>query len=121
MGRGRTDRRPEGRTARSPAQKKASRQPAAVRVPVDAAKEPAPPRQTGPPFPIVGVGASAGGVEALTQLFRALARDTGMAYVVIVHLDPTHESMLTEILARATRMPVVEVTDRMPVRPIAST
>jgi two-component system, chemotaxis family, CheB/CheR fusion protein len=65
----------------------------------------------------VGIGASAGGLEALTQLFRTLSADTGMAFVVVPHLDPTHGSMLPEILGRATHMPVAEVTDQMPVAP----
>ena len=68
-------------------------------------------------FPIVGVGASAGGLEAFTQLLKALPSRTGMAYVLVQHLDPTHESALTELLARATEMPVRQVTDAMPVEP----
>src|SRR5207244_10195508 len=68
-------------------------------------------------FPIVGVGASAGGLEAFTQLLKALTSRTGMAYVLVQHLDPTHESALTELLARATDMPVRQVTDAMPVDP----
>jgi two-component system CheB/CheR fusion protein len=62
-------------------------------------------------FPIVGVGASAGGLEAFTALFGALTADTGMAFVVVSHLDPAHRSTLAEILGRVTRMPVAEVTD----------
>src|SRR5499426_1545017 len=57
-------------------------------------------------FPIVGVGASAGGVEALEHLFKAMPPDPGMAFVVITHLAPKRESMLPEILARDTKMPV---------------
>jgi len=68
-------------------------------------------------FPIVGIGASAGGVEAFSQILRALPADTGMGFVLILHLDPTHASMLTEILSRATSMPVSEVTDQMAVEP----
>jgi len=68
-------------------------------------------------FPIVGVGASAGGLEAFTQLLKALTSRTGMAYVLVQHLDPTHESALTELLARATEMPVKQVTDGMLVEP----
>lgn len=64
-------------------------------------------------FPIVGVGASAGGLEAYERLLRQLPSDTGMALLLVQHLDPRHESRLTEILARATAMPVAEVTDRM--------
>ena len=65
--------------------------------------------------PVVGVGASAGGLEAFTQMLRALPVDTGMAFVLVQHLAPTHASMLTEILARATGMPVAEAQDQMPV------
>jgi two-component system CheB/CheR fusion protein len=57
-------------------------------------------------FPIVGIGASAGGVEAVTSLVRVLPDDTGMAFVVVLHLDPRHESQLAEILARVTNLPV---------------
>ncbi len=67
--------------------------------------------------PIVGIGASAGGLEAFTHLLEHLPVDTGMAFVLVQHLDPVHESALTEILARTTAMPVREVTDKMAVRP----
>ncbi|MBW4512977.1 MAG: PAS domain-containing protein [Scytonematopsis contorta HA4267-MV1] len=60
-------------------------------------------------FPIVGIGASAGGLEAFTQLLSHLPTDTGMAFVLIQHLDPHHKSLLSEILSRATQMPVSEV------------
>src|SRR5487761_182155 len=62
-------------------------------------------------FPIVGIGASAGGLEALTQLLKYLPADTGMGFVVVQHLAPQHQSLLTELLSRATRIPVTEVTD----------
>lgn len=68
-------------------------------------------------FPIVGVGASAGGLEALTQLLKALPTDTGMAFVLIQHLAPTHASALAEILSRMTKMPVMEVLDNLTVAP----
>ncbi|HEX5085443.1 MAG TPA: chemotaxis protein CheB [Blastocatellia bacterium] len=68
-------------------------------------------------FPIVGIGASAGGLEAFTQLLKALPADTGMGFVVVQHLAPNHESVLTEILSRAIKMPVTEVRDGMPVEP----
>src|SRR2546427_7391250 len=68
-------------------------------------------------FPIVGVGASAGGLEAFTQLLTALGPGTGMAYVLVQHLDPSHESALTELLAKTTEMPVREVTDATLVEP----
>ena len=59
--------------------------------------------------PIVAIGASAGGLEAIEQLLRALPGDTGMGFVVVQHLSPTHTSMLAEILGRWSPMPVVEV------------
>ena len=65
-----------------------------------------------PKFPIVGIGASAGGLEALESLVRRLAVD-GMAYVIMQHLAPTHESLLTEILARNTPMRVATIHDRL--------
>src|SRR5882672_10190344 len=68
-------------------------------------------------FPIVGIGASAGGLEAFTQLLQELPADTGMAFVLVPHLAPTHESMLRDILSSATDMPVVNVEDRMRVEP----
>jgi two-component system CheB/CheR fusion protein len=68
-------------------------------------------------FPIIGVGASAGGLEAFTQLFRNLPADPGMAFVLIQHLAPAHESMLTELLSKSTSMPVREVKDGMTVAP----
>ena len=64
-------------------------------------------------FPVVGIGASAGGLEALTSLLLALPVDTGLAFVVIQHLDPKHESMLPDILAKSTRMRVRQVTHGM--------
>jgi two-component system CheB/CheR fusion protein len=66
---------------------------------------------------VVGVGASAGGFEAFKRLLARLPSDTGMAFVLVTHLDPKHESILPELLARATRMPVSEVEDGTPVAP----
>jgi two-component system, chemotaxis family, CheB/CheR fusion protein len=68
-----------------------------------------PPPPRGKAFPIVGVGASAGGLEAFSQLLEHLPSTTGMAFVLIQHLDPTHASQLPEILARKSGMPVREV------------
>jgi len=62
-------------------------------------------------FPIVGIGASAGGLEAFERLFSHLSPDAGMAFVLVQHLDPTHESLLTELVQRFTRMPVRQVID----------
>ena len=68
-------------------------------------------------FPVVGVGASAGGLEAFTQLLKHLPADSGMAFVLIQHLDPTHASFLPEALAKATTMTVSQPTDGTPVEP----
>jgi two-component system CheB/CheR fusion protein len=68
-------------------------------------------------FLVVAIGASAGGVEAFTELMRELPADTGLAFVLIQHLDPKHHSLLTELLARETKMPVKEVTDGMRMLP----
>lgn len=68
-------------------------------------------------FLIAAIGASAGGIEALGELLRALPENTGMAFVLIQHLDPTHHSILTELLAKETAMSVREVSDGMPLRP----
>lgn len=68
-------------------------------------------------FPIVGIGASAGGLEAFTELLRHLPLDTGMGFVLVQHLDPVRHSSLTELLAKATRLPVCEVTRHSRVEP----
>ncbi|MFZ2196270.1 MAG: chemotaxis protein CheB, partial [Thermodesulfovibrionales bacterium] len=68
-------------------------------------------------FPIVGIGASAGGLEAFEQFFRIVPSESGMAFVLVSHLDPGHASMLTEILQRLTKMPVVEAEDQMKLEP----
>ena len=68
------------------------------------------------PFPIVGIGASAGGLEAVSQLLSALPDKTGMGFVLVQHLDPKHESRLSDLLAKTTRMPVLEATHGLLVR-----
>ena len=68
-------------------------------------------------FPFVGIGASAGGFEAFSQLLRALPTDTGMAFIFVQHLLPGHESALTVLLGRETNMPVKEITNNMVVEP----
>jgi two-component system, chemotaxis family, CheB/CheR fusion protein len=62
-------------------------------------------------------GASAGGLEAYKDFFQALSSDTGMAFVLVQHLDPSHDSMLTEIIAKATAMPVEEVKSGVRIKP----
>jgi len=66
---------------------------------------------------VVGIGASAGGLEAFTELLAHLPPDLGMAFVFIQHLDPQHKSNLVEILSRSTQMPVEEAADGMPLKP----
>jgi two-component system CheB/CheR fusion protein len=66
---------------------------------------------------VAGVGASAGGLEALQSLFRAMPLDTGLGFVLVQHLDPTRRSLTAELLGKATEMPVVEVIDRMRIEP----
>ncbi len=70
-----------------------------------------------PRFPIVGIGASAGGLEALTILLKELELHLGMAYVLVLHLDPARESKVSEILARTTRIPVIQAEEGMGVEP----
>lgn len=74
-----------------------------------------PPR--GNPFPIVGIGASAGGLEAFGQLLEALPVDSGMAFVLVQHLDPPHESFLPNLLASHTEIPLVTVHDGLKIEP----
>ena len=69
------------------------------------------------PFPIVGIGASAGGLEALEQFLRNMTENCGMAFVIVQHLDPTHKGIMPELLQRTTKMQVFQVSDRMKVKP----
>ena len=82
-----------------------------------AAREPESPSREDVRFPIVGIGASAGGLEAFSALLRHLPTDTGLGLVLVQHLDPGHESALPQILARETAMPVLEVTHNLRVEP----
>ncbi|MEG4229213.1 CheR family methyltransferase [Microcoleus sp. N9_B2] len=68
-------------------------------------------------FPVVGIGASAGGLQAFTKLLSHLPIDTGMAFVIIQHMLPTQDSVLREILARSTQMPVHEVKSGIKIAP----
>ena len=68
-------------------------------------------------FPIVGIGASAGGLEAIEQFFTHMPPDAGTAFIVIPHLDPSHASMMTDLIRRFTKMAVVEAGDGMQVEP----
>lgn len=68
-----------------------------------------------PPFPVVGIGASAGGLEACSKLLDALPAASGKAFIFVQHLDPTHESLLVDLLAVHTKMTVRQAADGMPV------
>ncbi|KVV14798.1 CheR family methyltransferase [Flavobacterium sp. TAB 87] len=68
-------------------------------------------------FPIIGIGASAGGLEAFTQFIDAIPADSGMAYVFVQHLHPQHDSMLTELLSRVAKIPINEITDDIHLAP----
>jgi two-component system CheB/CheR fusion protein len=91
--------------------------PVSKRTAVKSARSPKPKSTLNTDFPIVGVGASAGGLEAIIELLSHSGTNSGLAYVIIQHLDPKHESMTTEILARETKMPVLEIEDGMLVEP----
>jgi len=86
-----------------------------------AAAAPVPPEAQRPrtrnAFPIVGIGASAGGLEALELFLKHVPEGSGMAFVIVQHLDPTHKGIMVELLQRTTRMPVVQVRDRQKVAP----
>ena len=69
------------------------------------------------PFPIVAIGASAGGLEAFTQLLSSVPGQSNMAFVLVQHLDPHHESSLSDLLSRVTTMPVNEAVNGVAVRP----
>lgn len=68
-------------------------------------------------FPIVGIGSSAGGLEALKELFSNMPPNSGMGFVLIQHLDPSHKSTMAELIARYTDMEVHVIQDNMPVKP----
>ncbi len=70
----------------------------------------------GSSFPIVAIGASAGGLEALEQFLSHVPRKSGLAFVIVQHLDPTHKGIMPELLQRATAMKVVQVKDHLTVR-----
>src|SRR5450432_1836158 len=68
-------------------------------------------------FPVVGIGASAGGLDAFKKLLKAIPEDSGKAYVLVQHLDPKHESMLPDLLQKVTKIPVLEIADEIKVEP----
>src|ERR1700729_387259 len=80
-------------------------------------KKSKPPSPGNNDFPVVGVGASAGGLEAFKRLIRSIPPSSGMAFILVQHLEPNHESMLPEILQKNTPIPVEEITDNVHVDP----
>ena len=68
-------------------------------------------------FPVVGIGASAGGLDALKKMFSALPSKTGMAFVLVQHLDPTHDSALVDLMSNYANIKVVQVEDGMILEP----
>jgi len=72
-------------------------------------------------FPVVALGASAGGLEAFTQFLSGLTPKSGTAFVIIQHLDPSHPSSLVELLGRISPIPIVEATEGVSVKPIMPT
>ena len=68
-------------------------------------------------FPVVGIGASAGGLDAFKKLLKAIPENSGMAYVLVQHLDPDHESLLPNLLQKVTNIPVSEISDEIKVVP----
>src|SRR5476649_2693127 len=81
--------------------------------PTDAAPIESKPGRPGPP--VAGIGASAGGLNALKKFFAAMPAESGIGFVLIPHLDPKHESLMVELLARSTKMPVAEAKAGMTV------
>lgn len=93
-----------------------------------AARMPAPPRRGAPAserrgrqaaesFPVVGIGASAGGLDAFKKFFAAMPAESDMAFVLVPHLDPTHKSLMVELLAKQTTLRVCEAGEGMPLEP----
>jgi two-component system CheB/CheR fusion protein len=68
-------------------------------------------------FPVVGIGASAGGFQAVNTFLANMPADNGMAFVIVFHLDPTHESIADQMVQKSTRMPVLQVTKPVPIQP----
>lgn len=68
-------------------------------------------------FPIIAIGASAGGLEAFEIFFKSMPADSGMAFILVAHLDPTHVSLLPELIHKSTKMNVRQITDGVKVDP----
>src|SRR5262245_59574465 len=77
------------------------------------APDPAPQSGEPAPPPIVAIGASAGGLEALREFFAHMPPNSGLAFIMVMHLDPSHKSAMVELLSRVTSMTVAEATEGM--------
>ena len=99
------------------AEKKPNKSQQSLKAPKNPPKEevtaPAEPENRENDLTIVGIGASAGGLAALGNFFDALPSETGMAFVVITHLHPDHESRLAELLQKHTKMPTMQVVEKV--------
>lgn len=103
-----------------PSNRKSNGKKSSGKTPNQLAKEKSPASKTNnqrDTFPIVGIGASAGGLEAFTTFLKALSPNPGLAFVLVPHLDPSRESAFTQILSRATSIPVLEAQNGMRVQP----
>lgn len=69
------------------------------------------------PIPVIGIGASAGGLQALEKFFRSMPTDLGAAFVIVQHLDPDHESILSELIGKYTKMEVIQIVDKTEIEP----
>lgn len=67
-------------------------------------------------FAVVGIGASAGGLQAIKQFFEHMPKDNGMAFVIVLHLAPDHQSIADKIIQESTKMPVLQVTEAVPIQ-----
>src|SRR5262245_12704716 len=88
-----------------------------TRPPAKSSPAPEPERASPGLCPIVGMGASAGGLEAFQRFFSNLPADNGTAFVLVQHLDPRHATLLPELLGKSTQMLVEQVKDERPVQP----
>lgn len=106
-------------TPRSPVKTQSKASGFSPKLPVRARKSPRSSeiRKHQPGFPIVGIGASAGGLEAFEEFFTQMPSNSGVAFVVVPHQSPTHTSLLPGLLQKCTAMPVLEVSDGLAVRP----
>ena len=84
-------------------------------IPAKAAQEQEIPGRTGPFLPVIGMGASAGGLEAFQRFFANVPPQPGMAFVIVQHLDPDHESMMSQLIGRSTEMTVRQAEDATPI------